>query len=174
MQPRILLGALALALTLTGTAAAEPVRSPGRFGLGIGSATLSNGLSAKYFLSKQHALQFNLGEFGGGGFDNRWSRFDGIGLGVDYLFEMPDIVRAGQAFDLAWNIGVGAGLGFDDDDGKDDHWHTGFAVAFIVGLELNFIPAPFDIVIEWRPGLLLVPDVDFDPVDFTAHIRFYF
>jgi hypothetical protein len=126
-------------------------------------------------MSRQHALQFTLGEFGGGGFDNRWGRFgDGLGLGADYLFELPDIVRAGRAFDLAWNVGAGIGLGFDDDDGPNDSWDTAFAVAFVLGLELSFIPVPLDIVLEWRPGLLLVPDVDFDLVDFTAHIRFYF
>ncbi|MCC6623265.1 MAG: hypothetical protein IT385_18545 [Deltaproteobacteria bacterium] len=178
MKTRMLTGSLSLALALavttlgTSTTSAEPIRSPGRFGLGIGSATLSNGLSAKYFMSKQHALQFNLGVFGGGGAEHRWSRFGGLGLGVDYLFEMPDIVRAGEAFDLAWNLGAGVGLGFDDD--ANDDWDTALGVSFILGLEFNFIPIPIDLVIEWRPGLLLVPDTDFDAVDFTAHLRFYF
>ncbi|MCC6623261.1 MAG: hypothetical protein IT385_18525 [Deltaproteobacteria bacterium] len=176
MHGRTLVGALALVTLIGSSVAAEPIRTPGRFGLGIGSGTLSNGLSAKYFMSKQDALQFHLGEFGGGGFEHRWRRFDdGIGLGVDYLFEMPDIARAGRAFDLAWNVGGGIGLGFDDDDRDDrDDWDFGLAVAFVLGLEFNFIPIPIDIVIEWRPGVLLVPDVDFDAIDFTAHLRVYF
>lgn len=174
MLPRMLIGSLALVMLMASTASAKPIRTPGRFGLGLGSATLSNGLSAKYFMSKQDALQFNLGEFGGHGFEHRWRRFDdGLGLGVDYLFEMPDIVRAGRAFDLAWNVGGGLGLGFDDDDNNNDD-DVAFALAFVLGLEFNFIPIPIDIVIEWRPGLLLIPDVDFEAIDFTAHIRFYF
>ena len=152
---------------------AEPIRSPGRFGLGLGSGTLTNGLSAKYFMSREDALQFNLGEFGGHGFRHRWHRFDGVGVGIDYLREMPDIVRAGRAFDLAWNFGGGLGLGFDDHD-DTDHDDVAFALAFVLGLEFNFIPIPLDIVLEWRPSLLFIPDVDFDAVDFTAHIRVYF
>ena len=62
------LGAIVLVTTLASTAAAEPIRTPGRFGLGIGTGTLANGLSAKYFMNKKNALQFNLGEFGG----RRW------------------------------------------------------------------------------------------------------
>lgn len=153
-------------------AEAKPVRTPGRFGLGIGSGTMANGLSAKYFAAKEHALQFNLGVFGGGGIDNRWRRFGGLGLSADYLFEMPTLVKAGQAFELAWNVGAGIGIGLDDDDRGDDFF--ALAASFVLGLEFNFIPVPIDIVLEYRPGLLLTPDVDFDAVDFTGHIRFYF
>lgn len=171
--------AVALASTLVGgTALAEPIRTPGRFGLGIGMGTLANGLSAKYFIDKENALQFNLGEFGGRGFDRRWGHWGGIGFSADYLFEMPAIARAGNAFELAWNIGAGLGIGFDNDDYEHKHKHyhdyTAFAASFVLGLEFNFIPAPIDIVIEFRPGLLLVPYVDFDPIDFTAHIRVFF
>lgn len=170
-------GALAL-VALTGTASAEPIRTPGRFGLGIGMGTIANGLSAKYFVDKKNALQFNLGEFGGRGFDDRWGHWGGFGFSADYLFEMPTIAKAGNAFELAWNIGAGLGVGFDDDDyhHKDKHYHDYFALgaSFVLGLELNFIPVPIDIVLEFRPGLLLVPYVDLDPVDFTAHLRVYF
>lgn len=167
-------------LTLVSSAPAEakPVRTPGRFGLGIGMGTIANGLSAKYFIDGKNALQFNLGEFGGRGYDHRWRRFGGFGFSADYLFEMPAIARAGNAFELAWNLGAGVGVGFDDDDydRKDEHYEDYFALAasFVLGLEFNFIPIPLDIVIEYRPGLLLVPYVDLDPIDFTAHIRVYF
>ncbi len=172
------LGAIVLVTTLASTAAAEPIRTPGRFGLGIGTGTLANGLSAKYFMNKKNALQFNLGEFGGRGYNRRWGRWGGFGFSADYLFEMPAIARAGDAFELGWNIGAGLGVGFDNDDydHKDKHYHdyTAFAASFVLGLEFNFIPIPLDIVIEYRPGLLLAPYVDFYPIDFTAHIRVYF
>jgi len=174
---RTLVCAITLLIT-TNAAWAEPIRTPGRFGLGIGAGTIANGLSAKYFVDRQNALQFNLGTFGGRGMDNRWHRFGGFGFSADYLFEMPAIAKAGQAFELAWNIGAGLGVGFDDDDydHKDKHYHDYFALAasFVLGLEFNFIPIPLDIVLEFRPGLLIVPYVDLDPVDFTGHIRIYF
>jgi len=164
------------ALALAAPALAEPIRTPGRFGLGLGSGTISNGLSAKYFVDKSNALQFNLGDFGGGGFDRRWRHFGGFGFGFDYLYEMPTLARAGNAFELAWNLGLGVGVGLDDRDDGHGHGadHFALAAAFVLGLEFNFIPVPIDIVLEFRPGLLLVPRVDFDAVDFTAQIRFYF
>ncbi len=154
------------------SAQAEDIRRPGRFGLGIGSGTMTNGLIAKYFASKQHAFQFHLGAYGRGGFKDRWERVDGLGLGADYLFEMPAIARVGKAFELGWNLGAGLGLGFRDRDDEFDGF--GFAAAFVAGLELNFIPVLLDLVIEWRPSVLLVPDVGVDLIDFTAQLRFYF
>ena len=170
--------ALALlgALSLGTPSHAEPIRTTGRFGLGLGSGTIANGLSAKYFMNQSNALQFNLGEFGGGGVDRRWKHFAGFGFGVDYLYEMPTLVRAGNAFELAWNIGAGVGVGIDDQDDGHGHGadHFALAAAFVLGLEFNFIPVPIDLVLEFRPGLLIVPRVDFDAVDFTAQLRFYF
>jgi hypothetical protein len=165
-------GLIATSALTTTPAAAEDIRSPGRFGLGIGSGTLANGLSAKYFASKQHAFQFHLGPYGGGGFKNRWAHVDGLGLGADYLFEMPSIARVGKAFELGWNLGVGLGLGFRERDDELDGF--ALAAAFVAGLEFNFIPVPLDLVLEWRPSILVVPDVGVDLVDFTAQLRFYF
>jgi len=169
------LGTLAL-LAPPASAQQEAIRTPGRFGLGLGMGTLANGLSAKYFIDRQHALQFHLGEFGGGGPRYRWHRFRGLALGADYLFEGPRIVRAGKAFDLAWNIGGGVGLGFGDRyyGFSETRSRLACAVAFVAGLEFNFIPIPLDIVLEWRPGLLVVPHVRLGVVDFTAQIRVYF
>jgi len=174
---RTLLAIIFTAFT-AGSASAEPMRTPGRFGIGIGSGTLANGLSAKYFLNSNNALQFNLGTFGGRGIEHRWSRYGGFGFSADYLFEMPAIAKAGRTFELAWNLGAGLGVGFDNHDyeHKNHRYHdyTAFAAAFVLGLEFNFIAVPLDIVLEFRPTLLLVPYVAIDPVDFTAHIRFYF
>jgi hypothetical protein len=174
---RTLLALVFTALTVT-SASAEPMRTPGRFGIGIGSGTIANGLSAKYFMTGNHALQFNLGTFGGRGIKHRWSRFGGFGFSADYLFEMPAIARAGNTFELAWNLGAGFGIGFDDNDheykNKRYHSYTAFAAAFVLGLEFNFIAVPLDIVLEYRPTFFLAPYVAVNPVDFTAHIRFYF
>lgn len=167
-----LLGALAVALMAPpALAAPDKIRTPGKFGIGLGAGTLANGLSAKYWVATDHALQFNLGIYGGGGFSDRFKRFRGFAVSADYLFEMPDIVTAGEAFVLGWNLGAGVGVGVRGYDNDDRAYVAG---AFIAGLEFRFIPIPLDIVIEYRPALLIVPDVALKAVDFTAHIRVYF
>ncbi len=156
--------------------ARSPIRKPGRFGLGLGLTTLSTGVSAKYVVDRVGALQFGLGSLGCCGARHRWGEWGGVGVGVDYLFEMPTIAIAGRAFELAWNFGPGLGFGFDARNhdryyGDDD---VAFAASFVLGLEFDFIPIPLDIVLEWRPNFLFVPAVDVDPLDFTAHARGYF
>jgi len=72
MTPSLRRGALTLALTFTlaafasqAHAAPDEIRKPGKFGIGLGSGTLANGLSAKWYMADLHALQFTLGAFGG-------------------------------------------------------------------------------------------------------------
>lgn len=157
-----------------GAHADSPIRRPGRFGLGLGLTTLSTGVSAKYVVDRVGALQFGLGSLGCCGARHRWGEWGGVGVGFDYLFEMPTIAVAGRAFDLAWNFGPGVGFGFDTHHryyGDDDF---AFAASFVLGLEFDFIPIPLDFVLEWRPNFLFVPEVDVDPLDFTAHVRGYF
>jgi len=166
----IIVSAMSLALTAPAAhAAPDAVRVPGKIGVGIGSGTLANGLSAKWYLAYEHALQFNLGVYGGGGIHSRWAHAAGFAFSVDYLFELPDIATVGRAFVLGWNVGAGGGIGV-----SNGHAQLAVAASFVLGLELRFIPAPLDLVIEYRPGLLIVPEANFDPVDFTAHLRFYF
>jgi len=162
--------------SIDSTSHADNIRTAGRFGLGLGSGTLTNGLSAKYFMAQNHALQFHLGAYGHGKFKDRWGHVEGFGFGMNYLFEMPTIVRAGRAFDLAWNIGVGAGVGFRDGRDHKDHHDDGTAIAIagVLGLEFNFIPIPIDIVLEWRPSILLIHHFGGNLIDFTAQIRYYF
>jgi len=180
MRTRSSVTSLIAAFVLLGTllavdmdaAHAEDIRTPGRFGLGIGSGTIANGLSAKYFINKSHALQFHLGAYGGAGFKNRWRTIDGFAVGADYLFEMPAITRVDGAFELGWNLGAGVGVGFRD---RGDEFNgAAIAAAFVAGLEFNFIPVPIDLVLEWRPSVLLVPKVGLGILDFTAQLRFYF
>ena len=59
------LAAIAIVLSLSSSALAESIRTSGRFGLGLGSGTLANGLSAKYFMADSIALQANLDWMGG-------------------------------------------------------------------------------------------------------------
>lgn len=148
---------LALA-TLASAPAMAQGHGPGTFGLGLGSGTMTRlGLSAKYFMGDT-ALQANLGCYGWG--------CDGIGLSADYLFEMPPLAE-GKVLNLAWNAGLGPGVGLHSDV-------FALAAAGVLGLEANFKVIPIDLVAEWRPTLLIVPDVHFEPVEFSGHVRFYF
>lgn len=140
-------------------AMAQHGNAPGNFGIGIGAGTITRlGLSAKHFLGSGSAIQANLGCGG-------WS-CSGIGLSADYLFEMPALAQ-GEALALAWNAGLGPGVGLHSDV-------FALAGAGIVGLELDFKVIPIDLVVEWRPTLLIVPDVHFKPVEFSGHVRVWF
>lgn len=156
-----------LLLLASSSAFAKPGTGNETFGLGLGAGTIANGLSGKYFVNEQHAIQANLGLFGGGGAADRFTHYNGFGLSADYLVELGTIVQAADVMELAWNVGVGAGLGLNSKT-------FAFAGALVLGLEFNFLPVPIDVVIEYRPGLLIVPSVNFEPVDFTGHIRYYF
>lgn len=138
------------------------------FGLGLGSATIANGISMKYFMGGT-ALQGVVGVWGGGGWNHRFGHADGLAAAVDYLFEMPSLARA-PYFTLDWSFGLGAGFGVETFSNRS----PGLAGSGIAGLEFNFTRIPLDVVVEYRPTLSILSDVDLHLVDFTAHVRFYF
>ncbi len=137
---------------------------PGTIGIGLGATTFASGLSGKYYMSDSFALQGAVGTYGAGA--DRFSNFGGIAVGIDGLVENSALTR-NEIFSLDWNFGLGAGVGLFEDT-------LGLAVSGVVGLEFNFVPIPIDLVLEYRPGLLVVPDVGIELVDFSGHIRFYF
>lgn len=92
----------------------------------------------------------------------------GLGLSADYLFEMPTLAET-EPLDIAWNIGPGLGVGlFPAAD------IVGVAASGVLGLELGFNPVPIDIVLEYRPTVLVVPAVAFDFVNISGHVRWFF
>ena len=158
-----------------------PVRQPGNFGLGLGSgAETALGLSMKYFPSTSNSYQFTVG-LGRGRwrdgrdddddwwYDGRRWRRDGrdfIGLGADYLWELAPLVQT-SVIDIAFAVGLGAGLGIWDDG-------VGISACGVGGLEFMLNPIPIDFVVEWRPTLYILPNVAPNLVDFTGHVRIYF
>ncbi len=153
-----LIASAVLLVSTSSTAFADaPIRQGGNFGIGLGNGTSATGLSAKYFLSGSQALQGTLGVHLGG---------DYLGVGADYLWEMPEFVQSSPA-NLGWNLGAGAGLGL----GSGIY----FGASFIAGLEFNFNPVPIDLVLEYRPTVNIISGGDLiDLVDFSGHVRFYF
>lgn len=152
-------------------ASARSIRQAGNFGIGLGAGTFATGFSMKYFMEKTMAVQGNVGWWRSRYFCTRHICYGGgnsLALSADLLFEQAPIAGNDQV-SLAWNVGGGLGLGLDD-------WanDVGVGAALVVGLEILFEVVPIDIAIEYRPGLYVLPDFEIDPVNFTAHIRYYF
>lgn len=158
--------ALVLALVGIGAArpalAGDPIRSGGNFGLGLGGGLAVSGLSGKYWLADAHALQGIVGAWGLG-------RAGGssLGVGLDYLIEMPTITDT-EPVEIGWNLGLGGTVGVG---GGGLGWVGASGVA---GLEFNFHPVPIDLVLEYRPGVVVVPAFGAALVNFSGHIRYYF
>lgn len=152
-----------LCLALSAPAfAARP--SSGNFGVGLGGGTGTTGLSAKYYPSDSTAVQALVGIYGFG------HSGGGMSLAADYLFEMPALAES-EVVNVGWNVGPGAWGGVYSGGGLSGAFIGASAVA---GLEFLVQPLPIDVVLEYRPALLLVPDIAIDFVSFDAHIRYYF
>lgn len=161
MLPRLF--TLFLALALPGAAqAGSPVRSGGNFGIGVGSGYWLNGLSLKYFMGQSASVQ---GVIGGYGYGYGHDDYGGLGFSGDYLWEMPALTN-NEAFELGWNAGLGPNVGLGDD------W-VAIGVHGTLGLEFNFNPVPIDLVLEYKPGIFVVPGVGGDFWNFGGQIRIY-
>lgn len=145
------------------------IREANHWGIGFGGGNGPSGLSFKYFLGDDMAIQVVAGGYGWG--ENGWTDnddFGGAGLGVqaDFLFELPTIVMAGDVMELGWSIGPGVWFG-----AGPDFW---LGVSGTLGLEFNFIPAPIDLVLEYKPSFKFVDTLGFNPISFAGHVRVYF
>lgn len=153
----ILSQVLLLLVLASAPAMAQSSGRPGTFGIGLGSGTNISGLSLKQHAGPT-AIQGNIGCYG-------YYDCNGIGLSADLLYNMPTFFQH-EVLNMAWNAGFGAGVGLHSDD-------INVAAAFVLGLEFNLNIVPVDLVVEWRPRLNIISDVDFDPIGFTGHVRFY-
>lgn len=136
------------------------------FGLGIGGGLAVTGLSGKYMLRDDAALQGVVGVLHAGRDD------DSLAVSVDFLYEMPDLFTE-DGVALAWNAGFGALVGvYENEFGDGGGVKAG--ISGVVGLELVIDPVPLDLVLEYRPHVILVPSTDIELIEFTAHIRFWF
>jgi hypothetical protein len=179
---KILLATFGLALFAAATAEARP-RPNGHiggrrfeanklFGLGLelGAPT---GVTGKYFLAPDRALDFGLGD--------NISYFNRNGLHIygDYLWH-PVSLASTEDFELPLYIGVGARLwNFDNtraDGTHDNAFAFGFRVPVGVAFDLNTVP--LDIFVQ------IVPVLDFFSgyaahtlyidVDFSIGVRYWF
>lgn len=118
-----------------------PFAQAGRLGLGLGGSSLVSGLSAKYYLSGNTAVQAEVGA---------WAGY-GLLIGVDGIVEMPQLWTNGT-LSINWNVGAGATAGTYSYSG-----YGGFVggVSGIVGLGFQLAPIPLEFVTEFRPTFLL-------------------
>jgi hypothetical protein len=139
-----------------------------RFGLGImlGAPT---GLSGKYFLGRDTAIDFGVGVI-------RYYRHrrSNLHLHADFLWHPVNLVAA-EPFDLPLYFGIGARVwDFDDDNDRDGF---GLGVRVPVGIAFDFRKVPLDVFIE----LALVVDLFFDydddyagDINGAVGVRFWF
>lgn len=153
--------------------AGSPIRTGGNLGLGVGGGTWVDGLSIKYFMSGKTALQGVIGAWGYGhnyydgyGYYGYYGYNRGVvGLSGDFLWEQPAIADS-EGLELAWNAGLGPSI-----QGGDGLF--GLGVHGTLGLEFNFKPIPIDLVLEYKPGLIVLPGFGADLYDFAVHLRIY-
>lgn len=164
---RYLISAMMLAALSSSSYAGTPIRSAGNFGLGVGGGYWLDGLSLKYFMGDNASLQGVIGGYGWGYKNGNDYYYDGGGIGIsgDYLWEMPALTN-NEAFELGWAAGLGPSVSLSD------NWF-GLGVHGTLGLEFNFNPIPIDLVLEYKPGIYVVPGVGADLWNFGGHIRIY-
>jgi hypothetical protein len=151
------MAAVALALAAPAMAQKQGDNKYAGVGFIVGEPT---GLSAKFFLNNEHALQFGLA----------WS-LDGaneLHLQGDYIWHRYGLIDLKNGDEMPLYFGVGGRFIFSEGD-KDDI----FGIRFPVGLDYLFTNYPFDIFVEIVPILDLTPDSDFD-LEGALGARFWF
>lgn len=110
------------------------------FGLGImlGAPT---GLSGKYFLGPDRALDFGVG------FINYYRGRDGLHLHMDYLFHPVSLVSVPE-FELPLYFGIGGRFFSFDDNDNDDVDNFAFGVRAPIGISFDLTRTPIDIFFE--------------------------
>ena len=125
-----------------------------KFGLGIrlsnAAPTLSNSITAKYFMNGQDALEAMV-SFG--------TRF---GVGVLYEKHRP-LGEDG----FQWFYGAGGYIGFQGGD-------VYLGPAGTIGLDYKFPSVPLNLSLDWKPELDIIPRVNLIPDAFGLSVRYTF
>ena len=148
--------------------AGAPIQQGSNLGLGVGGGSTASGLSAKYFIGSDFAVQGIVGPWNPLALDllNEGNHVSNGALGFELamLLESQPFVN-GSFADLAFNYGLGVGL--VPTSGPE------ITLVPIGGFELNIETIPVDLVLEYRPPGWVYPDFRYDFVGFGAHLRVY-
>ncbi|MBI5490037.1 MAG: hypothetical protein HY905_22075 [Deltaproteobacteria bacterium] len=139
----------------------------GTFGIGL-LLGQPIGATAKVFLAPAHALQFGLG------YD--LVMLDAAIVTVDYVWH-PTSIFGNSVFELTWHVGIGGSLGVwpvgsdydcrDADpvlEGVQAQCRTAWVqpgVRVPLGLEMIFRDFPLELFVEFAPGVIAYPMVEF-------------
>jgi hypothetical protein len=161
----------ALAITAAPAAHASDIGSGRPFGLGIilGDPT---GLSGKWYINPDHAIDFAIGA--------GWFTGHSLRIHADYLFHFH--LTSNSTFDLPLYIGVGPAFAFWYGDYRDGYWGTkeyygdprfGLGVRVPFGVSFQFNEVPLDLFIEVVPSIGLLPGIGFF-FDWGLGLRYWF
>lgn len=154
----VLFVAVSLAAPLS---AAQVAGGTWELGVIMGEPT---GLSAKYWMSQETALDFGAA----------WS-FKGDGqfhLHVDYLFHKFDIFKV-ESGSLPLYFGIGGRLRFDEDDGPGDEDGSRLGLRLVLGLEYLVEDYPMSLFFEVAPIIDVAPETEGD-INGGLGIRYVF
>ena len=121
---------------------------------------LSNGLTFKHFISSEKAVE--------GLLSARWGGFNVTGL-----YEIH--ANAFDAIGLYWYYGFGGHVGSWNtkyDSNRNYNNSSIIGVDGIVGLEYNIGQIPFNISLDYKPGLNLIGQTGFWGDEFALSIRY--
>ena len=140
------------ALFASAVLTATPARAAGDFGLGFVLGDPS-GITAKYFLNRDHAVAAGIGDAAGHGFY----------LNVDYLIHFRGILPVPE---MAFYLGGGGAFHHYHRNRNsrvwdDDEEENRLEARMPFSLNYVFKPVPIEVFFELVPALEIIPDVDF-------------
>ena len=143
----------------TGTAhAAPPIRNGGNIGFGVGATTYAAGLDLKYWTGPSMSVQAVVGLYDPIRFDADALSF---GTDADVLWELPSFTQTDD-FDFGMDLGLGGVFGFTPD------FDLAAGANLVVGFNFHIDAVPLDIVLDYRPTVMLLDAVGPNPVDVTG------
>lgn len=163
-------------LLIPATGTAQGTGGGGNFGLGLGKGTLASGITGKYYLSADTALQGHIGytpgwswgRCGRGRYDYDCRGYYGFGLNVDYMYTFSNLVEGGAGRLFASGGGGGAISSVGPYGGG------ALAINGVLELGWHFSEVPIELVLDWRPFFALGPGILPGFFDFGFSARFYF
>ncbi|MCB1153211.1 MAG: hypothetical protein H6684_02620 [Deltaproteobacteria bacterium] len=164
--------AVVIAIALVSPSLAQAQNRPFGLGIVVGAPT---GLTAKYFVSPQGALDMDLAyDF----VDDR------LWFSTDYLFHFNDVITDSSTVELHPYLGGGGVMaidqGDDDDDDHGRHDHDddddddfNVGVRFTGGLAFYFPQPHLELFADVSPGMWLIPETDFH-IGAVLGLRYFF
>ena len=149
-------------------AAGRSFRANKTFGLGVMLGAPS-GLSGKYYMTQDTALDFGLGVY------HRFGHRDGLHAHADFLWH-PVSLLGTPAFELPLYFGLGARIWDHDEYRNDYREETHVGVRAPLGIIFDFNRIPLDIFLELAMVIDIVVDDDHSYADLNGAlgVRYYF